>query len=486
MEMNKLLPFILPCLLVGLAGCNSNQISNSEIFKDSEISELVSYSETRFPSYNANFSPPVETKAFELSQDYPKSHTTETYPWETLDFKKAPNEYMEAVLKYCLEGNVEVDFRGQENKTRKWYHAPWLHDDGRYSNTGKYIGNGREYYHGLTRERGTPKFEIHNQQDVELENWAVGMYNEPGGYILGKVWSSPLEKPYPNEANFPEGTVSFKLLFTDGTIDKVPFLEGSLEWDAHIYSCSPSSSSCTDKNRILRKVKLLQIDVAIKDNRAEKTGWVFGTFIYDASKNGNNVWDKMVPVGLSWGDDPEVTKDLNTDGAFVNDELTESYINASLLEKSNYQYTNEAYIKYHGLGGRLNGPVDNPISSCISCHGQAGVNSSGSPLPLGDFTRTTNRSNYSLASFNLFFTNVAPGSFNRIFNGTNYTTTDYSLQISAGIRNYHNNERLKDNIVEFATKSNREIKNLTEKDVTEVVKYVKSLPEVNRGEQEPE
>ena len=39
-----------------------------------------------------------------------------------------PAAYMQAIIDYCYEGNLEVEFRGQDNATRKWYHAPWLID----------------------------------------------------------------------------------------------------------------------------------------------------------------------------------------------------------------------------------------------------------------------------------------------------------------------------------------------------------------------
>ena len=34
---------------------------------------------------------------------------------------------MGEVLHYAFEGNLEKDFRVQENAVRKWFHAPWLH-----------------------------------------------------------------------------------------------------------------------------------------------------------------------------------------------------------------------------------------------------------------------------------------------------------------------------------------------------------------------
>ncbi len=53
---------------------------------------------------------------------------------------------------------------------------------------------------------------------------------------------------------------------------------------------------------------VLQIDVAVKDSRASgTTGWVFGTFNYNSAASGARPWDKMVPVGLMWGNDPLLT-----------------------------------------------------------------------------------------------------------------------------------------------------------------------------------
>ena len=49
------------------------------------------------------------------------------------------------------------------------------------------------------------------------------------------------------------------------------------------------------------------MDVAIKDPRAPVTQWVFGTFVYDKDAPGGSVWEKMVPLGLMWGNDPQVT-----------------------------------------------------------------------------------------------------------------------------------------------------------------------------------
>jgi hypothetical protein len=65
---------------------------------------------------------------FRLSQAYPQTmpELGDT-PWRKIDFKQDPFAYVEAVLRYALDGNTEVDSRGQDNPVRKWVHAPWLH-----------------------------------------------------------------------------------------------------------------------------------------------------------------------------------------------------------------------------------------------------------------------------------------------------------------------------------------------------------------------
>ena len=56
-------------------------------------------------------------------------------------------------------------------------------------------------------------------------------------------------------------------------------------------------------------MRLLQVDIAVKDNHFPATGWTFSTFVYDermypAEPNG---WKRLVPVGIMWGNDPAVT-----------------------------------------------------------------------------------------------------------------------------------------------------------------------------------
>lgn len=451
-------------LLVAILGCNNSKLNQQDTI---EIKNIT------FDDFDPHHPPPSNRNVhtFRLSQNYPESIPIKEEPWKEIDFKSYPELYLKKVLDYCLEGNIDVNFDVSKNTIRKWYHAPWLHNDGNE------CGNGREYIHGLTRERGTPPFEIHNNQDVPLENWAIGFYNELGGYTLGKVWKSN-DRPVFENAEFPEGTVSFKLLFTDCGPDsldvysKVPFIKNSIKWTANIYPEKPykrvkGEKICLNTERKNRNVYLLQIDIAVKDKRALGTGWVFGTFIYDGSVINNNPWNRLKPVGLSWGNDPKILSRINDEGAFINPDLKENWLNSELIYSETDNNPNKAYVKTHGVGGRLNGPVDNPVSSCMSCHGNSGITKKGSGIEEGAFG--TKRKDITIEQFNHFFSNVSPGFYIRTVDSIDYLNLDYSLQLKAGIRNYLNSLQI--------------IDSTSDKSLEYLLFTKNSLPEINRGEE---
>jgi hypothetical protein len=293
-----------------------------------------------FPSSNDPIPSGWTGPVFKLRQDYPSTKpAVGPKPWKSFNFKTQPIPYLQSVLSYCKEGNVDVDFELKKNTMRNWYHAPWLHT----------TSNGREFVHGLTGERSSRAHELAPTQTGIFANWAVGFYNAPGGYIIGKVWKDP-NSPKPSAAVFPDGTVACKLLFTTAPVSQVPYLQNSFEWQANVSTTSGGPCS-------IQTVRLLQVDVAIRDSRANSTtGWVFGTFVYDGNVTGATLWDRLVPVGLMWGNDPNVTEETKTSTTH----LTQSYVNPSVGPP-----------QHLGRAGRLNGPVDNPKSSCLSCHSTA-------------------------------------------------------------------------------------------------------------------
>jgi hypothetical protein len=285
-------------------------------------------------------------RRFTLAQNYPANAPTDAQPWLAIDPKANPELYARTVLGYFYEGNIRssvgASFAPTTNAVRGWYNAPWQ-DQGT---------NGREPIHGLTRERVSLPGEIDAQQASSWNNYAIGFYNAPGGTMFGKVWKKH-GRPDLTMAIAAEGTVAAKLLFTTAGTDQVPWLKGSPEWSAYVWADYDFSKNHLNPPpgtpRVVRKVRLLQLDIAIKDKRAGATGWVFGTFVYNggAAGKGASGWKNMEPVGLMWGNDP---------GYSGTGPLKESWINPAVI------------LPHIGYQGRLNGPVDNPKSSCMSCH----------------------------------------------------------------------------------------------------------------------
>lgn len=341
---------------------------------------------------------------FKLSQDYPSSlpssATDTAKPWLAFDFKQptqAP-EYMQAVLDYCLAGNSDTAHPTKAfadistNSVRGWYHVPWLHQ-------------GREFMHGLTNERGSRPKDLGPKQTKARTNWAVGFYNPLGGYAIGQVWKNETA-PDLSKADFPEGTVSCKLLFTSATLTEAPFLSGSLTWQANI--ATPTQTDLKARP----KVRLLQLDIAIKDSRAPTTGWVFGTFQYEKqSPNTGPWWKHMVPVGLMWGNDLSHVK--------ANQKPTLQWINDNRGQK------------FHlGFRGLMNGPIDNPQASCMACHGFAQVQKPGvsNPQPSlpGNSTWSATMSDTDIDHFFGPVASATPIS-------ASYDSVDYSLQLQIGV-----------------------------------------------------
>lgn len=357
-------------------------------------------------------------RLFELSQDYPTAlPQEESVPWKAIDFRTNPRGYMQAVIDYCYAGNLEVQFVGQDNATRKWYHAPWLH-------TGN---NGREFVRGLTQERPSRPFELAPNQDVQYRNFAVGFYNPRGAYTIGKVWQDP-DNPNSSNVSFAEDTVSFKLLFTTAVKAKVPFIEGSPEWEADINrSSDPAEIEQT-------KVRLLQVDIAVRDSRSACAAWVFGTFHYDKDVAAADSWKKLRPLSLMWGNDPALKQSDYDAGQ----RPTESWINQEspvVIYRSNPPAgVNPPRVL--GWAGRANGPVDNPISSCLSCHSTAQIPAS---------SRITPGNNLSETQKLRWFRNLAVG---EAFDAAS-KTLDFSLQLGVGIRNHQDFHDLVDNLGGF-------------------------------------
>jgi hypothetical protein len=110
-----------------------------------------------------------------------------------------------------------------------------------------------------------------------------------------------------------------------------------------------------------------------------------------------------------WGNDPEKLA--------AGDPLSETLINPDA----------RPLMQHLGYQGRLNGPVDNPISSCLSCHSAAEV-----PEDLSEKATPGIPPDMDAATIASYFRNIpaeSPFTSGRL-------SLDYSLQLQAGIANW--------------------------------------------------
>lgn len=304
---------------------------------------------------------------FVLRADYDKApKENDAKPWAGLDLRdeKQALKFTLMVQKYFYENmanqskNNDFNFIASKNKDRYWCHMPWMH-------TGV---AGREAVHGLTQERDLiPSFQITPFKNATSgTNWGVAYFNGTGCRGIGEVFGTakaPKAKPdFSRPEYFEDGTVITKILFTTANF---PDLAGAYTWNAHVNEVGSTE-------RMIKPVRHIQMDIAVKDSSLKGVNvllknWAMAGFYfdptYDYDKDLKEFLDnepnplasipnlpkellKMRPMGVQTGfDSPEYGKDTIT---------------------FNKAETN-------GLKGRLNGPADNPKTSCLGCHGAAGT-----------------------------------------------------------------------------------------------------------------
>ncbi len=395
-----------------------------------------------FPDWIALAEPPAGAPTFRLAQGYPLgvpivssgpngAEITEwapprpdvDAPWLRYDFTdpRERSAYLNAIKTYALEDMVPYDFVPQNGTLGKkhWYHVPMM--------TSGFFP--REPRHGLTEERSLRTSE-HPWLSRELGAYAIGFYNELGGYTIGQVFDDPEpSNSDPSKAQFIDGTLVFKILFVEydpGAILGPNPLANAPQWEIQRPRATFSATF---------PVRLLQMDIAVKDPRSTATGWVFATYVYDESlpaATPGDRWYNLTPVGLQWGNDPDVDAPGDPD-------LDETWINPEV----------PAPFDHHvGLHGRLNGPVDNPASACMSCHSTAQVWEGASTV--GAYTAARMVPDDCTAAQSLHWFRNLPGSvpFGQMTVAPSYCVPatppvgtpplwplDYSLQVQRGLVN---------------------------------------------------
>ena len=305
---------------------------------------------------------------YELSHDYPTTVTPVVDPsWqqalggEPISSTNAL-AYMDS-LKSHIAPNLKPFF--EDNKSWKaadhgWYNSPWLGDE-REAILGAFLGNGNPA-------------NMFESLKVDEHGYAVVLYDETAGYTIGKIWNETGTSLnlVDDAAQFEEGAIIVKLAFSNINASEWAPMEGAETFS--IYDTIATGEN-PETGYQMRTVSFFQMDVIVKDSKtAPKTGWVYSTFVYDMDFAGD-YWEKMVPLGAMWGNDPDVNSSVNPDEPLVQP-LSETVINPDAPF-----YSKETL----GWGGRLSGPNDGAValnvtdkngtvyprlavSSCMSCH----------------------------------------------------------------------------------------------------------------------
>jgi len=270
-----------------------------------------------------------------------------------------------------------------------WYNQPWE-------------SSIREPIHGtFPGSTFSPDMFPESKLNGDMTTHVLVYYDEVAAQSLGEVWGSTGTNPEPaiksGAQQFPEGSIVVKPAFTtaDGTL--WPPMDKAFPWQ--IYAKPGDGTTGSPE---LQDVSLLQFDIIVKDSvAAPKTQWVFSTLVYDKDAPGDD-WDKLVPLGAMWGNDPSVISPQGCKPTAPNGDptlcpaLSETWVNPAAPP-----YSKETL----GWGGRLSGPNDgavdtnaaiqNPggsgstpydgryaMSSCMSCHGPAEYKTDSFLLPV--------------------------------------------------------------------------------------------------------
>jgi hypothetical protein len=241
--------------------------------------------------------------------------------------------------------------------------------------------------------------------------------------------------------NMANGSYVIKLLFSTVNEHQLPIVKNAIEWNAHVYVNEDprwrNQGPISRYERATKLIRLIQIDVSVRDERST-TGWLMGTFGYDENAKGATAWQRMVPLGLQWGNSPKVTYAetcSGPNGPCDRKKLTEQWINETAAKELTTAPLNFNHL---GYAGRLAGPVDNPKASCMGCHQTAGFpgvailpefSANGGLLKLDGAKQPQTEQSFRM----MYYGDVASGV---VFSDVQLYSSDYSLQLSMSLQNF--------------------------------------------------
>ena len=321
---------------------------------------------------------------FANSVDYPESsEQAPPQPWRDaigggpINVQNA-NAYVLALKAHIADDMKQLlfDYPNWDAAESGWYNQPWE-------------ASIREPIHG-TFVGSTFDKTMFPQSGLggDMTTHVLTYYDEVAGQSLGNVWGDTAMDPVPGIESggqqIPEGGIVVKPAFTTADGALWPPMENAYQWE--IYAQPGDGTSGDDE---LQEVSLFQFDIIVKDSvAAPESQWVFSTLVYDKDAPGDD-WDKMIPLGAMWGNDPAVMSPegcnpVASAGPVTCPALSETWINPNAPV-----YATETL----GWGGRLSGPNDGAVdtnaailqedgsskpfegryamSSCMSCHGPA-------------------------------------------------------------------------------------------------------------------
>jgi hypothetical protein len=317
--MGRIMKVNLPVRLGALVFAGLLLSSRSAPATEATVGSIDPYASNNGFLPDSNKYPDIHPRV--LSKDYPTQKPANSWAdvrpkgeitvATAADYMSKLKAYVEPTLRKMIE--APDAWSPAENG---WYDMPWMAAsdptcsflaaaDGREAILGSYSGQvilSSTFAHG--------------QLKVDTQNHTVIYYDPVAALTLGNVWADP-NKPKFTEVKYGEGALVVKAGAIAVSPEDWPAVKGASVWKVFrptVADLKKGNDACSAKKSypalqpVVTEASVVQFDIIVKDSQAApKTGWVFTTFVYDAAKDKPDIsqWDRLVPLGAIWGNDPE-------------------------------------------------------------------------------------------------------------------------------------------------------------------------------------